>query len=53
MQSIRRLDTTANELFLYNYSKEPKTVPTFNLFTIFPAELIQSEDNCKPFSAFD
>ncbi len=35
------------------YSKAPKCVTTFNLFTFFRADLIQSEVNCKLSTAFD
>ncbi len=34
-------------------SKAPKSVTTFNLFTFFRADLIQSEVNCKLSTAFD
>ncbi len=38
----------------YFYSKAPKSVTTFNLFTFFRADLIQSEvNNCKLSRAFD
>jgi len=35
------------------YSKEPKSVTTFDLFKIFPADLIQSEASWKLSSTSD
>ena len=35
------------------YSKEPKSVTTFDLFEFFPADLIQSEAGWKLSSPFD
>ncbi len=35
------------------YSKAPKSVTAFNLFTFFRADLIQSDVNCKLSTAFD
>ena len=35
------------------YSKEPKSVTTFDLFKFFPADLIQSEASWKLFLTFD
>ena len=36
-----------------SYSKEPKSVTAFDLFTFFRADLIQSEDSWKPSSTSD
>ena len=48
-EELHNINSTCSK----SYSKEPKSVTAFDLFTFFRADLIQSEDSWKPSSTSD